>query len=116
MQSGLPGGFDHPEGLAELSCNKITLAGISAPFRMKILGKPDSYSLTVGSQCEFIHSLICSFVQLTSVECLLSAGTVLSSGNETELQRPRLWLLRDVIIQDGLTQPYQHPSAVALGP
>ena len=38
----------------DFPCNKITL-GISNPFRMKMSGKPDSYSFTVESQCKFIH-------------------------------------------------------------
>lgn len=115
----------------ELFCNKVVLVGISRPFRMKMLGKLDSYFLTLGSQCKFIcssfihsfvhssihlfiHSFTCSFTSSTSTKHLLSAN-VLNFENETELQRHAVWPLRDMIIWGGVPSPYQQPSTIASG-
>ena len=59
--------------LVELFWNEVTLVGSSRQFRMKMLGKPDSNFLTLGSQCKFIYSFIHLFTHSASVEHLLSA-------------------------------------------
>lgn len=84
-QSGLPGAWAAPllgahpnqislaqlalkvhRTLVELFCSKVTLVGVSNSFRMKMPRKLDFYSLTIKSQCNFvhhctiIHSFICS--------------------------------------------------------
>lgn len=58
--------FEEPSILVKLFGSKVPLVGISSPFRVKTLGKPDSYSFLIKSQrnsachCLIIRSLIYS--------------------------------------------------------